>query len=400
MATRQRRVSAPRQARRIWTVLGIVLSLAGPATRALAQDTSAAVKLDSTAARLEALERSVQLLKEQLAAQASSAASTKSRSPIEFSGRILMNAFMNQGRSNNVDVPTLAVPAAFGYQDRSAGATFRQTILSVSAQGAKLWGADASAMIETDFFGGAQTGAGGRPQFPGARLRIARAMLTWETGELMVGQDVSLLTPVIPVGLASLGESSFSNAGHLWSWLPQVRVTKSIGESGPVKWALQGALVAPWGGHWIKGDVDSTDFGERSRKPFVQGRLRARWGEEEMRGEWYTGQMVQGLGDDIAEINFDQVPAPSRLPTSHTGGWVQMNLKPDASWTVGAGWGRSQANGQFVVIKGNDLFEFHTIWRPGGLPVISLELREIQTQYAAAGLSRTRQVNVGFGVEF
>jgi hypothetical protein len=245
---------------------------------------------------------------------------------------------------------------------------------------------------------------------------------------------------VIPVGLASLGESSFSNAGHLWSWLPQVRVTKNIGESGPVHWALQGALVAPWGGHWIKGDVDSTDFGERSRKPFVQGRLRARWGEEEMRGEigvgghigwigtavdssimssavsvtavvpmtswaevrgeWYTGQMVQGLGDDIAEINFDQVPAPSRLPTSHTGGWVQVNLKPDASWTVGAGWGRSQANDQFVVIKGNDLFEFHTIWRPGGLPVLSLELREIQTQYVATGLSRTRQVNLGFGVEF
>ena len=440
--TRQwRRESAPRQMRRRWTALSIVLSLAGPASRAQAQDTSVAAKADSMAARLEALERSVKLLREQLAAQAGSAASSRSRSPIEFSGRILLNAFYNKGRSNNVDVPTFAVPAAKPFQDQSAGASFRQTILSLSSQGAKLWGADASGMIETDFFGGVQTWAGGRQQFSGARLRIARAMLTWETGELMIGQDVSLITPIIPVGLSSLGEPSFSGSGHLWSWLPQIRATKSLGESGGIHWALQGALVAPWGGSWLKGDVDSTDIGERSRKPFVQARLRARWGEEEMRGEigvgghygwlgtagdsslttsavavtwqvplvtwaevrgeWYTGQMLQGLGDGGAGQNFGQNALGKPIPLRDTGGWVQVNVKPDAGLLLGLGLGQSQpTEGDLPDITRNALFEAHAIWRPGGLPVVSLEVKEIQTTYRATGLARTRQVNLGFGVEF
>ena len=421
--------------------LAVLAVLAFPATRAAAQDTSAASRPDSLAARIEALERSVKLLREQLAAQASSGATTRSRSPIEFSGRILMNAFINQGRSNNVDVPTFAVPAAKSFQDHSGGASFRQTILSFTAQGAKLWGADASASLEGDFFGGVQTGAGGRLLFPEPRLRIAKLTLAWETGELMVGQDVSLITPVLPVGLAALGEPTFAGSGHLWAWLPQVRVTKTLGASGPVTWALQGALVSPWGGHWLAGDVDSTDFGERTRLPFVQARLRARWGEEEMRGEvgvgvhygwiatlgdtnltsnavsltwqvpftsWmemrgeaYTGQVLQGLGDGGAGQNFGQNALGKKIPLRDTGGWLQLNFKPDAGWTLGFGAGRSQPNDSDLPdITRNDLAEAHMIWRPGGLPVISLELKEIQTTYRATGLSRTRQVNLGFGVEF
>ena len=415
-----------------------------PAGAARAQGTPAKPAVDSHAERLEQLERSVKLLREQLQAQAAVSATSKSRSPIEFGGRILVNGFINSGRSNNLDVPTVAVAptANAGYQGRSAGATFRQTILSLSAQGAKLWGADVSGFIEADFFGGQQGGAGGRKLFPEPRLRIARATIAWETVELMVGQDVPLLTPVEPTGLAALGSPSFAVAGNLWFWLPQVRLTAKLGETGPVRWAVQGAVVAPWsGGDVIAGDADQADIGERQRAPMLEARLRARWGEDDMRGEFgvaghfgwlgtagdttlttsavavswvvpmvswaevrgeaYTGQMLRGLGGGGAGQNFGANAAGAPIPLRDTGGWAQLNLKPDASWTVGLGAGRSEPNSEDRPTRmRNDAFEVHTIWRPGGLPLIGLELKEIQSTYRTGGLSRTRQVNLSVGVEF
>ncbi len=416
--------------------------IAAPLARADGQDTTAKPTVDSLAARLESLERSVTLLREQLAAQAASGAGTRSRSALEFSGRVLLNSFINYGRSNNLDVPTVAVASASSYQDKSAGATVRQTILSVTAQGSKLWGADASGFVEVDFFGGQQTGAGGRKLFPEPRLRFMRATLAWANAELMVGQDVPLLTPIEPVGIASLGSPGFAVAGNLWFWLPQVRATVNLGESGPVHWALQGAVVAPWsGGDVIAGDADAADIGERQRTPTLQARLRARWGEDEMRGEvglaghygrmgtsgdsaltssavalswqlpvagWldirgeaYTGQMLRGLGGGGAGQNFGVDAGGAPIPLRDTGGWLQFNVKPDASWTIGAGCGRSEPNIDDRPSRTrNDACESHVIWRPGGLPVIGLEYRQIQSTYRTAGFARTQQLNLTVGVEF
>ena len=424
-----------------WTAT-LLVGLLAAAPRSGAQDTSAKTRADSMAERMEALERSVKLLREQLQAQAASGVQSKSRSPIEFSGRILLSSFINSGRSNNLDVPTVAVASVSPGQDRSAGATMRQTILALSAQGAKLWGADASGFIEADFFGGLQQGAGGRRLFPEPRLRIARAMLTWPGAELMVGQDVPLLAPIEPVGIAQLGSPSFAVAGNLWFWLPQVRATFNLGESGPVRWALQAAVVAPWsGGDVVPGDVDVADIGERQRAPMLQARLRARWGEDDLRGEigfaghvgwlgtaadtslmssaialswqvpmasWvelrgeaYVGQMLRGLGGGGAGQNFGASASGAPIPLHDTGGWLQLNLKPDASWTLGVGAGSSQPDvADRPVRSRNDAFETHAIWRPGGLPIIGLEFREIQTTYRATGLARTRQVNLTLGVEF
>lgn len=418
----------------------LALSLAA-APRATAQDTTAARKLDSLAAQVEQLTRAVAVLKEQVASQAASAAGTRSRAAIEFSGRILFNAFLNSGRSNNVDVPQFAVPSVRAGQDASAGASLRQTTLALQVNGPKIWGAEASGFVETDFFGGTQSGAGGRPFLPTPRFRIARATLRWEDQELMIGQDVSLLGMVLPTGIAAIGEPTFAGAGHLWAWMPQLRFTQGLGTSGGVSWALQAALVAPWGGHWLKGDVDSTDFGERTRKPFLQARLRARWGEEESRGEigvaghygwiatgadssvvtsavalsfqvplthWlevrgegYTGQVLAGLGDGGAGQNFANGSLFGPKPLHDTGGWVQLNAQLAAGLTLGGGCGRSNPDAADApVILRNDLCQAHLIWRPGGLPVIALDVREIQTTLQATGLARTRQVNLAFGVEF
>ena len=408
-------------------------------TRTAAADSAA--RADSLLARLERAEGAIKLLRDQLNAQAGSAVQSRSRAGLEVSGRVIMNAFVNSGRSNNMDVPQVAIAPAVGaaYQDRSAGATFRQTTLALSAHGGKLWGADASAFVEGDFFGGVQSGSGGRKLFPEPRLRIARATLKWTGAELMVGQDVPLITPVEPMGVASTGAPEFAVAGNLWFWLPQIRATLEL--DGPVRVALQSALLAPWsGGDVLAGDADAADLGERQRLPMVQTRVRVRWGEEEMegevgvgvhygllgtaadtslvssavaltwrvpivswlelRGEAYTGQMLKGLGGGGAGQNFGTNAASQPVPLRDTGGWLQLNLKPDATWQIGGGAGRSEPNkDDRPVRRRNDAFEVHATWRPGGLPFIGVEYREIQSTYAA-GLFRTRQVNVALGVEF
>lgn len=430
----------PHRGARATTGALLALSLAA-APRATAQDTTAAHKLDSLAAQVEQLTRAVAVLKEQVATQAASAAGTRSRAAIEFSGRVLFNGFWNSGRSNNVDVPTYAVPSVRAGQDASLGGTMRQTIIALQVNGPKVWGAEASGFVETDFFGGTQSGAGGRPFLPLPRFRVARATLRWEAHEVMVGQDVTLLGPIAPEGLAALGTTGYAGAGHLWAWMPQVRTTHQLGASGGVAWALQTALVAPWGGHWLRGDADSTDFGERTRKPFLQARLRARWGEEESRGEigvaghygwistgadssvttsavavsfqvpltsWlevrgegYSGQVLAGLGDGGAGQNFASGSLFGPAPLHDTGGWVQVSMRPAPGVTLGGGCGRSNPDAADApVILRNDLCQAHLIWRPGGLPVIALDVREIQTTRQATGLARTRQVNLAFGVEF
>ena len=412
-----------------------------------AQDTprstaaDSAARADSLLARLERAEAAIKLMREQLNAQAGSAVQSRSRAGLEFSGRVFMNAFVNSGRSNNIDVPQVAVAPAVGagYQDRSAGASFRQTTLALSAQGGKLWGADASAFVEGDFFGGVQSGAGGRKLFPEPRLRIARATLKWSDVELMVGQDVPLITPIEPASVASSGSPEFAVAGNLWFWLPQIRATMEF--AGPVRIALQGALLAPWsGGDILAGDADAADIGERQRLPMVQTRVRARWGMDEtegevglgvhygllgtaadtslvsfavalswrvpvaswldVRGEAYAGQMLKGLGGGGAGQNFGTNALAQTVPMRDVGGWLQLNFKPDATWQIGGGAGRSEPNkDDRPVRQRNDAFEVHATWRPGGLPFIGVELREIQSTYAA-GLFRTRQVNLAVGVEF
>lgn len=417
-------------------LLGAILTLIAGTSAAVAQDTTRGALPDSLAARLSKAEEAIELLRQQLSAQASASVQSRSRASLEFSGRIIANAFFNKGRANNFDVPQVAVVQAAGYQDRSAGGTLRQTMLSLSAQGGKLWGADASAYLETDFFGGQQNAPGDRPDFPEPRIRIARATLRWANAELMVGQDVPLITPVEPVSTASTGFPTFVRAGNLWFWLTQVRGT--IETSGNVRWGLQAALLAPWsGGDVIAGDADGGDLGERQRLPQVEMRVRARWGEEEMRGEiglgvhqawlgtaadttissraialtallpltsWlefraeaYSGQALRGLGGGGVGQNIGAAGAPIR----DVGGWFQLNVKPSATWMVGAGCGMShpEAADQPARLK-NDVCELHTLWRPGGLPFVGIEYREFQTTYPVVGLQRLRHMNIGVGVEF
>lgn len=429
-----------------------------PSASPTASPPSADTTLDSLRVRLQRAEEAIALLGQQLSTQSASATQSASRARFELSGRVLVNGFTNSRRVNNVDVPQFVRPdTAAGLRQGGLGASIRQTTLTGTAFVPRVLGGQFRGDVTVDFFGGqpqpspgAAPNPGGR-HFPLVRLRTARGMLRWNDVEVMVGQDGPLVSGVEPVSLAAIGVSEFGTAGNLWLWLPQVRVSVDhpvFGERtrGPLRVGVQVAVLAPNAGDQIgtAGQIE-TDFdgAERTRRPFVQGRFRARWGEEDregeigvgfhqgwlvsslggpllrseaavanllvpigryfdVRGEWFTGKALRGLGGGGIAQNFIRpgVPLESR------GGWGQANARLGEFLTFGVGYGAEspQADAAGFPAAGafrrrNEVREAHLIARPEGPLVIGLTYRRMRTQYAA-GPFVNEHLNLAFGYQF
>lgn len=390
---------------------------------------------DSLAARIAETERAIALLREQLAALEAGATQTASRSRFELSGRILMNGWSNSARVNNVDVPTFVRPDSAGFDFGALGGSLRQTTLAAAVTSVRALGAAFDGDVAVDFYGGQQPSSGGR-HFPLVRLRTARATLAWSHAELMAGQEVPLATPEDPVSVASVGTPGYVAAGNLWLWLPQLRGT--VETSGPVRLALQGAVLAPATGDAVALFDTQPDAAERAGRPTLQGRVRARWGAEERAGELGVG-VHQGwiARDDGSRVDSRMVAASARIgivswlelrgeafdgqalrglggggvaqslgvngrAVRTRGGWAQLNARRGDALTVGGGCGVDDPEDADLAADGrlkNASCEGHVIARPGGPLLVGLEWRRTTTDYAA-GAVRNDHLNVAVGFVF
>ena len=415
--------------------------------------TAADSSLDSLAVRLQRAEEAIALLRQQLATQAASATQTESRSRFELSGRVLINGFTNSRRVNNVDVPQFVRPdTTAGLRQGGLGASIRQTSLTGTAFVPSVLRGEFRGDVTVDFFGGqpqpspgAAPNPGGR-HFPIPRLRTARGTLRWQHAEIMAGQDVPLIGTVEPVSVAAIGVPEFGTAGNLWLWLPQVRLTLErpvafTGGPGPLRLGVQAAVLAPNNGDQIgtAGAIE-TDFdqAERSRRPYLEARVRARWGEEdrageigigvhqgwlaglsgpliptnaiaataliplgryvELRGEAYQGKAVRGLGGGGIAQAFVRPGVPLRTRA----GWAQLNLRPAEFATLGGGCGIDApraAGAPLAPRLRNAVCEGHLIARPEGPVIVGLTYRRLRTSYARGPLSDDH-VNLAIGYQF
>ena len=354
-------------------------------------------------------------------------------------GLILMNAFHTTDNVNNSDVPQFAVPPASGSPEAStSSATVRQSRVTVFALVPEFAGGAMTGELDVDFFGGQQPSTGGRT-FPLLRVRRAVAELAWSRVALLLGQESPPIAAVSPSSLASIGFPGFAGAGNLWLWIPQVRLSADLAPAGGARIGAEVAALAPTSGEPQGTFVTQPDIAERSNRPFLQGRIRARWGEGErlgevsagghygwlldaagnrvpskalavsvwtpigslleLRAEGFTGQAIAGLGGGGIGQNMvrDGVPVRAR------GGWAQLNLRPSARWEIGGGAGIDDPDdedlGDGSRLK-NVAVEGHLAWRR--LPaVVGVEVRHIRTRYRAPvdDLGAT-QVNLGMGFEF
>lgn len=405
-------------------------------TPARAQDPAQA-RLDTLTMRLEDAEAMLEMLREQIATEASTALRTRSRVSLEFNGRVLMNAFMNSKESNNVDVPMYRSPGVDGGPRGGMGMSIRQTSLGAAFTVQEVLGGTFRGDLDIDFFGGQQPSGGGRT-FPLIRLRTARGMVDWTHGQLMIGQEMPLISPHNPVSLAAVGTPGFTYAGNLWLWLPQVRGT--LQTDGPVRFGVQGAVLAPTSGD-PNGLFDTQfDPAERTKMPYLQGRVKMAWGTDEtageigvgyhmgkvwdvnneeqdshavgadilvpfgpkleLRGEFFSGQLLRGLGGGGIGQGFG---LGGTTPVRSVGAWGQLNYRLTPRILVGAGYGFDDPDDADLAPTGtrflNTTQEAHIHWRPAGPLVFGLEWRSMRTRYDASDYPNTH-INLAFGFEF
>lgn len=411
-----------------------------PVTLAAQAPAQTQAQLDSIKQRLEDAEAALQALREQLATEASTALRTRSRVSLEFTGRALMHVVRNDGRVNNVDVPVFARPDSGAGPQGGMAMTIRQTTLGLAFTASDIAGGTFHGDLDADFYGGQQPSSGGRT-FPLVRLRTARGTLAWSNGFVMAGQEQPLISNLDPVSLASVGVPGFTAAGNLWLWLPQVR--GGVHTSGPLRFGVEAAVLAPTSGD-PAGPFDTQfDAAERTDSPYLQGQLRMEWGEEErrgfvtagyhtgrvadatdvarrseaiaatvklpigsrveLRGEFFDGQLLRGLGGGGIGQGF----GPGGVPVRTKGMWAQLNVQATTRLLLGVGGGSDDPERADVAVggrTGNAVVESHLHWRPAGPLVLGLEWRRLSTEYrqvaATPAVARTNHLNLAIGFEF
>jgi hypothetical protein len=242
----------------------------------------------------------------------------------------------------------------------------------------------------------------------------------------------------------------------LWYWLPQLRLGREIGTTSlgatSIRWALQGAILQPFSGVRSVGEEYGVDAGVRAARPYLQSRLRARWGPDgsdvaagagrsdaggevgagvhhgwlrlsgdtlttsegvsldariglhhglEVRGEAYRGRALAGLGGGGIEQNFG-APAPGAAfgpPLRDTGGWMQLNWQAHPTLITGGGCGVDAADVRDrPERRRNASCAVHLLWRPAQPLLFGVEFRHLRTTYETRSASGNH-INFSFGFE-
>lgn len=354
---------------------------------------------------------------------------------IELTGLVLVNGFFTNARVNNSDVPQFVdslAPAS------AIGGTIRQTRLGLLVTDPDVLHGSFTGEVDVDFFGGQQPSTGGRT-FPLLRLRRALGIVSWPHAQLLFGQESPLVAERSPRSLASVGFPDFAGAGNLWLWLPQFRATLEQGYT--LRLAEQVAVLAPTAGTAQGLFATQPDSAERSRRPYLQARVRLAWGPTddpsevaigghlgwlasadtlfqsraltadarvtfgvvEVLAEVFTGKALAGLGGGGIGQNLGPTGAEVRTK----GGWGQLNVRPRPEVTLGGGCGIDDPDdGDLSDALGNPRGRLrnlacagHVDLRPRGPLVFGIEFRRLETTYPS-GKFTANHFNVAAGYRF
>jgi hypothetical protein len=370
---------------------------------------------------------------------AAPAAAQETKPAWEFGahGILLMNGFYNDAEVNNADVPSQATPPGGTLPQEVLGAAVRQTRLVGTGDLTGFAGGTLHAELDVDFFGG-QFGSGRLN--PILRVRRAVGEMKWDKVSILIGQESPVIADVNPRSLATLGVPGFAAAGNLWLWIPQIRGGFDLNGGEGMRIGIDAALMAPTGDTNPTAGVGTPTASERSGRPMLESRVRARWGDGgevglgghlgwvatpggdlaesnaivasaivplgsklEFRGEWFTGQAIASLGGGGIGQNLDA----SNEPVQTTGGWASLTLIPNERWEIGGGYGFDDPDeavadtGLVTVFRfKNTQYNARVQWRAAPV-VFAFEYRHLATTYSAGiGEVTASHFNLAMGLEF
>jgi hypothetical protein len=182
----------------------------------------------ATASAIEDLQEQQQTTQAQVKVHDQTKVESSSKYPLNVTGLVLFNFFVNRGIVDNVDLPEAALSSQNNTTGNgSTGATLRQTILGLQGYGPRIGGARTSANVDLDFFGGlAYTSYG--TSAGTVRMRTASINLDWAYDSIQVGLVAPLISPLSPTSYAMVAEPALAGAGNLWTWSPQLRYAHQI----------------------------------------------------------------------------------------------------------------------------------------------------------------------------
>jgi hypothetical protein len=199
----------------------------------------------ATSAAIDDLRERQTMQESQIATHEQTKVESESKYPVKITGLLLLNGFVN---TRQVDMPATPTVAISG--PGSTGASVQQTVLGFDAQGPHLFGATSYADLRVDFYGSSGS-AGSSVVYTGyyntnagiLRLRTAHAGLQWQHTNAYFSLDRPIFSPDAPTSLTAIAEPALAWSGNLWTWNPQVGVTRDVGFAGSRNIRLQGALI-------------------------------------------------------------------------------------------------------------------------------------------------------------
>lgn len=350
---------------------------------------------ESDAAKLSA---AVDQIREQQAVEASQIATheqakveSESKYPLKLSGLVLLTGFVNTTEVDDPVSPSIVLSGG-----GSTGASMRQTVLGLDAQGPHLLGARTHADLRIDFDGASLSSNNAAASYSGGllRLRTAHADLKWENTQAFFALDRTILSPYAPTSLTAVAIPALGWSGNLWTWNPQVGVAQDFALSETQRFRIQAALIDVMNPLQIYGGAGSSTAtistpttAEMSRWPGAEGRLALLRGGEaaglqlgvgglfaphrsvggtrfnswagtmdyripvtshaEITGSGYWGEALGGLGGGAFK---DYVFGPDPLsPTGYSfqnlhaiGGWTQFKARANQRLEFNAALGTDQ----------------------------------------------------------
>jgi regulator of replication initiation timing len=375
-----------------------------------------------------------------------------SKYPVRVTGTVLFTSAALSGRTDDVDLPIVAMPQMPGEPSGSLSATARQSIVGVDATGPHLWGASSTAAMSVDFFGGVPyadyTTAAGT-----VRLRTAHATLAWPERTVKVAFDQPLISPRNPTSWMTVGEPALAWSGNLWTWAPQLEYREENLLPGSHLSGEFAFIDPPAPGPPPSVSDRIPDGSENSRQPGYEARLseNRKWGTRDVAfaasgfysrqafgygahgdawagaadwvfplakgvdfsGELYRGRSIGGLGGGTFKNYASYDGGEYYRPLDAEGGWgqVKFTLSPELEANVAMGQDNAfegelrdsdlaAEDTMYVNLARNQTAFANLIYRPRTYLLFSAEYRQIRSWPIAGDANRDHIVGLAAGYMF
>lgn len=394
----------------------------------------------STAAQLSAAVEQIReqqsLEESQIATHEQAKVESESKYPLKLSGLVLLTGFVNTAQMDDPVTPSLVLEGA-----GATGASLRQTVLGIDARGPHLFNARTHADVRIDFAGAALSSGSVYSNAGGLlRLRTAHASLTWDQAEAFFSLDRPIVAPNSPTSLTAVSVPALSWSGNLWTWNPQLGITKDFSVSTSQRIRLQAALIdvmnPPQIYNGSSSSIAQPTTAEMSRWPGTEGRIALlgtpdetglqigvgglfvphstiggtrfnSWagtfdyriplpGRAEFSGDAYWGQALGGLGggaykDYVYRLD-PLVPLGYSFRTLDAfGGWAQFKQRASDHLEFNLAFGTDQVpaaqlrpyagnqSAYYLNLARNRTYTGNVIYRPSAYLLFSLEYRHLQS---------------------